>query len=767
MSNAPDSRPDIRPESPDTTGDPLPTSPDDSQAAALEPDIRQVDAPQEPAPDALAEHPASAQTTRELGSASVAGELEIAPIGTTARHGGKRNGKDGGTASDDGNADEGNQERAPDHRGDGEPPEHGDTRGELGDDDDPETIRRELEMRAVQESSRIIQALPIDVEHATTIANGQADIAIAVGIRRDSETGNNVYDSELLAHTRTTLTGLAARMGAEQQAIRQQIAPLQEGPEENRDTDQIDDLRIEASHYGMARSDIETGALTRIMTAETLAGSEVAERLLAERVMEDRDHVAAYRGIVPDTIVRPKGEGPAYEQSVDYANTFCITKAAEQLGEPIPSQVLEPEEPGDAPEYEVRLLLLEHDYRLGQSVPGATDGDPQAEWRAAAGVQAILNSLEADSSEQPDASQLIGTFPRLLTMAGPGDAKQRITTQYLDKVEAHIAGRTLDAQAYADIVKAGCDVYDDPSIFNDPRVSGQVVARFNGIISNLDSKFRLEAEEHGVDPLMRSALIDQTIHIGAEWHARMSTLRVSDEDSPQTVTRISEEITPANLSPRTMDAINLIYARELTKTGETPTARVLIEMFTRDETMIADSLAECLQVAVKPDPIFGEYHPELVEAFEPHPSMVRDLPDVGLVYNAALAITRQSVAHIGQAAREIVGSLDAPASSAENTQMKLQWINALLTRADELDPARGMVLRRAVLPDIQATAAANLNPHAVHRIYQTLARSGQAEDWRAMRNAVNRIDPHEGETNDLGLNTWGPLARLFARPPVR
>lgn len=767
MSKPPDSGPDIRIEPPDNSGDIVPNAPDDTQAAALEPDAHKTNRVDEPDPHSLAERPIAAQTTRALGQVPVSGELEMTQVGTRARVGGAVNGEAGDAATDGNGVEADNRGRGPDHAGDGEPPERGDMMGELGDDEDPESIRRELEMRAVQESSLIIQSLPIDLEHATTIANGQADIALAVGVRRDPESGTNIYDRELLAQARTTLTGLAARMGAEQVATRQSIRPLEEAEPEDLDTDRIEELKEIASDYGIARSDIETGALTRIMTAETLAGSEVAERLLAERVMEDRDHVAAYRGIVPDTIIRPKGDGPEYENSVDYANTFCITKAAEQLGEPVPTRVLEPEESGEELEYEVRLLLLEHDFRLSQPTLDAAEGDPQAAWRATAGVQAILNSLEADSVEQPDASQLIGTFPRLLAMAGPGDTKQRLTTQYLDKVEAHSADRPLDAQAYADIVKAGCDVYDDPSIFNDPQVSGQVIARLNTIISNLDSRFRLEAEEHGDDPLLRSTLIDQTIHFGAEWKARMSTLQVTGEDSAQTVARISEEITPANLSPRTIDAVNLIYARELTKAGETPTARVLIEMFTRDETMIADSLAECLQVAVKPDPIFGEYHPERVEAFEPHPAMVRDLPDVGLVYNAALAITRQSVAQIGQATRDIVGSLDAPANSTENTQMKFRWIDALLTRADELDPARGMALRRAVLPEIQATAAANLNPHDVLRIYQTLARSGQVEDYRAMRNAMDRISPHEQVTNDQGLNTWGPLARLFARPPIR
>lgn len=190
-------------------------------------------------------------------------------------------------------------------------------------------------------------------------------------------------------------------------------------------------------------------------------------------------------------------------------------------------------------------------------------------------------------------------------------------------------------------------------------------------------------------------------------------------------------------------------------------------MFTRDENVIADALAECLQVAVQPDPIFGEYHPERVEAFEPHPSMVRDLPDVGLVYNAAAAITHDDVERIGRATRDMVGSLDAPGSSAENRHMKFHWIDALLTRADTLDPVRGIALRRAVLPELQATAAANLHPHDVLRIYQTLIRNGQTEDYQAMRNAMNRISAHEQETDDQGLNTWGPLARLFARPPVR
>lgn len=766
MSKAADFGPDIHKESPDTAGDPVPVVPEDAQAAALEPAIHRTEITTEPDTEALADHPASSHTTRALGRQPVAEELEMTSVRTNARTGDTTDGEDGGIAADS-DTDDRSQDNSPHQAGDGDPPERGDTHGEVSDDETPETIRRELEMRAVQESSRLIRTLPIDVEHATTIANGQADIAIAVGVRRDPETGNNVYDRDLLAQARTTLTGLADRMGSEQQATKQQIAPLQAGAEEDRDTDRIEELHIEAARYGIARSDIETGALTRMITAETLAGSEVAERLLAERVMEDRDHVSAYRGIAPNTIIRPKGDGASYEQSVDYANTFCITKAAEQIGEPVPAQVLEPEEPGEPLEYEVKFLLIEHDFRLGQPEPGATEGDNRANRRAADGVRDILTSLEADTDAQPDASQLIGTFPRLLAMAGPGDVKQRLTTQYLDRLEAMVADRPLDAEALGDIVKAGCNVYDDPSIFNDPQVSSQVVSRFNNLIRNLDTKLRLAAEEHSDDPLLRNALVDRTVRQGAEWKARMSTLQLHGESSAQTVVRISEEINPTSLSPRSIDEINLIYARELSKAGETATARILIEMFTRDETMIADAFTECLQVAIKPDPIFGEHHPELVEAFEPLPPMVHDLPDVGLVYDAALAITHESVAEIGQATRNIVGSLDAPTSSAENTRMKFQWIDALLTRADTLDPTRGMVLRRAVLPDIQATAAANLNPHAVHRIYQTLVHNGQTEDYRAMRLAMNRIGTHEQETNDRGLNTWGPLARLFARAPTR
>ncbi len=774
MSKSMDSGPDITTELPADTGGPDSYTPDDAQSAAIDTSLRTPEIAGERESDALASDPASprraelnesSRTTRAIGTLPVAGEIAITPIGASSRHGKDNGGEASGTGTPDGHEDNQRRDNVDDHSG--EPPEHGDTSGELAGDEDPEAIRQELEMRAVQRSSQIIRSMPIDVAHATTIANGQADIAIAVGVRRDPATGNNTYDTELLAQVRASLVELADRMGAEQSTTRQMASSLREAAPEDRDTDRIDELQIEAAQHGLARSEIETGALTRIMTAETIAGSTVAERMLAERIMEDRDHVSAYRSIIPDTIIRPKGDGKEHERSIDYANTYCITKAAEELGEPMPEQVLAPEDPEDTLEYEARLLLLEHDWRLGQTAPGATSGNQQASERATNGVTDILTALEADSDEQPNASQLIGTFPRLLAMAGPGDTKQRLTTQYLDKVEPRLAGRHMDSEMYADLVKAGCVVYDNPSIFNDPQASSQVVSRFSALISDAGTKLRLEAEEHGDDPLLRNALIDQAIRYGAEWNARMSTLQAPGEDSAETVTRISTEITPANLSPRSIDEVNLIYARELSKAGETPTARVLIEMFMRDETMIADALAECLQVATVPDPIFGQYHPDRVEAFQPHPSMVRDLPDVGLVYNAAAAITHDDITRVDQATRDIVSSLDSIASTAENTEMKFQWIDTLLSRADALDAAGGLALRRAVLPEIQATAAANLNPHNALRIYQTLMRSGQIEDYRAMRAAMNRIGTHEQATNDQGLKTWGPLARMLARPPIR
>jgi hypothetical protein len=659
----------------------------------------------------------------------------------------------------------GDHEEASDEAGDGqgEPPDDiGDTAAEQGDDD-PKILRLILMSRAQTRAAEIIDSLPPDTEHAPTIANGTVNLAIAAGVSRDPNTGANRYNDDILAEARTSVTALSDRMMAHGRSALRWQTDLH--AEDSLDEETAEEMQFQISMFASARQEINSQAIPRILTAEAAAGSELAEGLLRSSVQDGRDRIEAKKTADPDYIVRPTGDRLSEERYEDFAEVHGVIKTAEALDIPVPVHVLAPEEPGDPQDFEVKLLLLEHDHRLAQPPPGRFFGDLDANARVHEGVADIMHSIEWDRDDQPTTRQLIATFPRLHDVIHETETKKLLTDHYLTQVWQDFDRIPMDVATYADIVDAACAVFDDPSMFDDPADGAAILDHFGSLINDAADQLR-QAAEDTQDTELEMHVKAQIARNGAEWHARLSTFGTPPDETPvATAARVREDMERTSMDRRASDEMNMIYARELVKGGNPQAARALIELHTSDPDAIAEALTECLQVAAAPDPLFGR-QPDRVEALRPGTLAMESAPDIAVMFEAAQAVTSDDITRIEVATRDIAQSVAEDVYALEVTDAKFIWVNTLLERADELSPAAGLQLRREVLPLLQASPTAGIYSAELLPIYRDLIRSGTAEDFQAIRKAMSRIGAQE-DTIDQGLNTWAPLARMLARPPLQ